>query len=258
MLPYFDQPKLSLGPITIHAFGVLVALAVWVGFRVFNKRVQAAGLDPRLAERLFTWVIVGGFIGAHLVDRLIYHPQVTLADPMSLLRFWDGLSSFGGFLGAIVGAILFIRRAKLGPSTWQFVDGIAYASTHGWIFGRLGCFVAFDHPGAETTLFLGQVYRDGKVRHNLGLEEALFTIVLALIFHFLGREKRYPGFFLGLLFVLYAPVRFVMDFGRLIDVRYLALTPGQWGAIALFLFGLVVLTVAKRRAALADALLAPM
>ena len=35
-----------------------------------------------------------GFLGSHLVDRLVDFPRETLADPFSLLRFWESLSSF--------------------------------------------------------------------------------------------------------------------------------------------------------------------
>jgi phosphatidylglycerol:prolipoprotein diacylglycerol transferase len=258
MIPYIEQPSLSIGPLTIHAFGVLVAIAVWVGHQVFQRRAQADGLDVRVGERLFTWLLLGGFIGAHLVDRFVYFPGRTFADPMSILRFWDGLSSFGGFLGAIVGARLFTSRMHLGPAIWRFLDAIAYCFPFGWTFGRMGCSVAFDHPGAPTNFFLGERDRHGVVIHNLGFEEMLFTIVLAGVFYLLGRKKRFPGFFLGLLPLVYAPVRFTLDFSRTVDVRYGGLTPGQWGSLGLAALGVSLLTWFKRRAALSDAMLSPM
>ena len=58
--------------------------------------------------------------------------------------------------------------------------------------------------------------------------------------------------------MLYAPVRFSLDFLRVVDVRYGGLTPGQWGAIAAFGLGLGILVWAKKRAALADAMMAPL
>jgi phosphatidylglycerol:prolipoprotein diacylglycerol transferase len=188
-------------------------------------------------------------VGAHLVDRLVYYPGETLGDPWSLLRLWDGLSSFGGFLGAVMGALLFVRRqAAADFVALPYLDAVAYAFPFGWIFGRLGCFMAYDHPGAKTTFFLSQVYSDGVRRHNLGLDEALYTIVLAGLFALLGRRKRVAGFYLGLLPALYAPFRFAVDFLRKNDVRYGGLTPGQWGCFALVGLGIVILYISYRRA----------
>lgn len=107
--------------------------------------------------------------------------------------------------------------------------------------GHLGCFLAFDHPGLATRLFLGEVYTDGVVRHNLGLEEALYMIPVVLLFWTLGRRPRPAGFFAGLLALLYAPVRFALDFLRIVDARYFGLTPGQYGAVALFVVGGLIL-----------------
>lgn len=249
MIPYFDQPKIPLGPLTIHLFGVLVAVAMIVGVAMLRRRAKRNGIDAAMAERLVWWTLAGGFIGAHLVDRFIYFPGDTLKDPVSILKVWEGLSSFGGFLGGITGTWLFLRRHDLRPNTWRYVDSIAYAFPFGWIFGRLGCFVAFDHPGAPTSFFLGQTYKDMVVRHNLGLEEAIYTVLVATLFLVLGRKLRWPGFFTGLLAVVYAPVRFAFDFLRIVDTRYLGLTPGQWGSIALLLTGIYLLVWTRRKAA---------
>jgi phosphatidylglycerol:prolipoprotein diacylglycerol transferase len=241
VIPHLAQPTLHLGPITIHAFGVLVAIAMIVGMRIVRTRAEAGGLDGALADRMVTWILLGGFAGAHLVDRLVYNPAETLQEPWRLLKFWEGLSSFGGFIGAVVGAVLFFRKVDTGRDRWRYLDCVAYGFPFGWIFGRLGCSIAFDHPGRETRFFLSEVYQDGKVRHNLGLDEALYTILLALLFYVLGRKPRRPGFFVGLLALLYAPVRFAFDFLRIVDVRYFGLTPGQWGTMGLVVVGVVIL-----------------
>jgi phosphatidylglycerol---prolipoprotein diacylglyceryl transferase len=250
MIPYFAQPSLSLGPVGIHAFGVLVALGMLLGLRLIRRRATALGMDDGLAERLTMWILLGGFAGAHLVDRLAYYPRETWADPWSLLRFWESLSSFGGFLGAVVAAALFTRRAHLGPRKWPYLDLVAYAFPVGWFFGRTGCFMAFDHPGFATRFFLAERYTDGVIRHNLGLDEALYTLPVALLFLWLGRRGRVrsPGFFVGLLAVLYAPPRFLLDFLRFADARYFGLTPGQYGAAALLLVGGLILWRIPRQA----------
>lgn len=110
MIPYFAQPQLHVGPVTIHAFGVLVACALVVGTTILRRRAAAEGLCEREVGRFLSWILVGGFAGAHLLDRLVYFPADTLADPLSLVRFWESLSSFGGFLGGTLGALLFFNR----------------------------------------------------------------------------------------------------------------------------------------------------
>jgi phosphatidylglycerol:prolipoprotein diacylglycerol transferase len=247
-IPYFDQP--SLGP--FHAFGALVAAAVLVGTSVLQKRATHERLDAELASRLVFWVLVGGFITAHLVHCFVYFPEETLENPISILKIWDGISSFGGFLGAVGAIIAFSRRAEWqalsSPARWRYVDVVAYAFVFGWIFGRAGCTVAYDHPGDPTTFFLGWEYKDHVVRHNLGFYEMLYFIPLAGLYGLLGRTPRRfgPGFFTGLIAVLYAPVRFSFDYLRIVDVRYAGLTPGQWGSIAVALAGLYVIWRAKQ------------
>ena len=74
--------------------------------------------------------------------------------------------------------------------------------------------------------------------HDMGFYEALWSIAVFGLFLLLGRRARKPGFYVTLLGVLYAPVRFGMDFLRpeTTDARYLSLTPAQWGSIALLVF----------------------
>jgi phosphatidylglycerol:prolipoprotein diacylglycerol transferase len=245
-IPYFEQP--SLGP--FHLFGALVAAAVLVGTWAIRKKAIEDHLDPEVAGQLIFWGLVAGFIGAHLVDRFVYFPEETFENPITILKVWQGISSFGGILGGTLGCILFIRKVGMGSIRWRYMDGIAYCFTFGWIFGRLGCFVAFDHPGTPTDFFLGQYNASGVKIHNLGLYEALYFIPLAAITYLLARKPlRAPGFYVALLCLAYTPVRFFYDSLRVVDVRYLGLTPGQWSSVAMFALGLWVVSGLKKRAA---------
>lgn len=241
VIPYIEQPRLDLGPISIYSFGALVAAALLLGLEIFRRRTARAGLDPAIGSRLIRWTLVGGLAGAHLVDRLFYGFGETLANPLLLLMPWHGISSYGGLLGGTVGAWLFVRRHPQGPDTWRYLDAIAYALPFGFILGRLGCFLAFDHVGAPTTFFLGQEYLDGVVRHNLGLEEALAWIAIAAVVAVVGRTVRRPGVLVGLVAVLYAPTRFLLDFLRISDERHAGLLVSQYASLALFAAGVWVL-----------------
>ncbi len=248
MIPYFEQPILTIGPVSIYAFGALIGIGIFVGYLLIRRRAYNTGLDPVVAERMILWILIAGFIAAHLFDRIAYFPAETLSDPLSLLRIWDGTSSFGGFLGAAAGALLFFKYSKTWPERWQYLDLIAYVFPAGWAIGRTGCFVAYDHPGIQTSFFLGQVYSDGIARHNLGFEEALYTLLIAAVFLALGRGKTRPGgFYTGLLCLLYAPGRFLLDFLRIEDATYFGLTPGQYVSILILFIGAFILRNSYRK-----------
>jgi len=215
--------------------------AIWVGGEIVKRRAVKEGLDPAKASRLVSGMLIPGFIVAHVFDRLVYHPQEWLRDPLSILWIWKSLSSFGGFWGVVLGAWILSKRHPTKPDTWRYLDLIAYAFAFGWIFGRLGCTLAYDHPGRETNFFLAQIFSDGKARFNLGMIEALYFIPLAAIFFALGRKPRPAGFFVGLLCLFYGPFRFFVDFARYVDARYFGLTPAQWGSLLVIIAGALIL-----------------
>lgn len=89
MIPYFEQPALQLGPVTVYAFGIAVAVAVLVGLTVAEHRFDRSGLDSRIGARLAFWMLSGGLLGAHLFSVLLYFPEKVAADPWLLLRLWE-------------------------------------------------------------------------------------------------------------------------------------------------------------------------
>jgi phosphatidylglycerol---prolipoprotein diacylglyceryl transferase len=248
VIPYFEQPGLHLGPITIHAFGALVATGILLAFRLIRRRAPGMGLDPVLAEKLAMRMVVVGFIVAHIFDSLAYYPDKVWSNPLSLLFIWQNISSFGGFIGAILVAIWFVHRQCRGAEGWRYLDLIAWSFPPAWLLGRLGCTVAYDHPGVVTTFFLGQRYSDHLFRHNLGFYEALSIIPIVVFFQWVARRKTdQPGYLVALLALCYAPVRFLLDFLRIDDIRYFGFTPGQYSAVVLAVAGYLI-----RRKAVGD------
>jgi len=201
------------------------------------------------------WVAVSSLFFAHVLDAVFYYPRDVLEDPLLLVRLWEGLSSFGGFVGAFVGAIAWRihHKAVLLP----YADVVASSFPVSWSFGRLGCTLAHDHPGIHSDFFLAVRYPDGG-RHDLGFYELLVTVPLALAFLLLRRRPRPWGFYGGVMCVYYAPIRFLFDFLREApippsphvlpgDARYFALTPAQWACIPLGVLGVLLLTRMRAR-----------
>ena len=267
MIPYVPQPEYHLfGPITVHAFGAIVAVSLVVGWRMAVDRVRTKGLSAGLFQDLLLYVVLAGFVVAHLYSVFTYFPRGAMEDPVLLLKFWDGISSFGGFAGGLLGLWIFFRfkaRDADAADRLQYLDVIAYVFPFAWAIGRVACTVAHDHPGTVTTFPLGislkspeaQAYitffyqESGRLAelppraelakmafHDLGWYEFLYVaFVMIPAFLVLDRKPRPPPFFLIAFPLFYVPARFLLDFLRIGDARYFGLTPGQYAGIAVFL-----------------------
>lgn len=248
MLPYYEIPSLHFGPLTIHPFGILVAAAVMVGSTIAEKRAERLGLDPRVMNQVIGWAVIPGFICAHLYSAIFYFPESIAENPFYLLKLWDGISSFGGFLGGLGGVLYYLHRHEIDP--WAYAEALMFGFTAAWIFGRLGCTTAFDHPGSLTHFFMGMPYPGSDevsagVRHNLGMYEAIWAMGMSLFFFTQRNTPHFSGWYVITFGILYTPFRFALDLMRAEDKRYAGLTPAQYAAIVLF--SLVVWLFFKRR-----------
>lgn len=253
MIPYFVIPPLQLGPIALQPFGILSAAGILLASKLLVREARRRGLDTEPLEKLATWAVVGGIIGAHLVHLLLYHPEELRENgPLQLFKVWDGLSSTGGALGGVMACVLFMRRR--GIHFAAYADVFALAVPAGWAVARLGCFSVHDHPGTLTNFFLAVAFPDG-ARHDLGFYDALLLAGITVVVHALDRRRLLPGRLLAVVAVLYGGARFALDFLRArdlpyVDARYFGLTPAQYGAIVLVIWGgwLLMYRPAPRRA----------
>ena len=92
-------------PFSIKPFGVLVALGVYLGGYLAIRQAKKLGLDEKAMFSFILHVVGIGFVGGHVLDAIFYYPERVLADPLTLIRLWDGLSSFGGFAGGFIAAV---------------------------------------------------------------------------------------------------------------------------------------------------------
>lgn len=261
-ITYYQIPHIDIG-IKLYPFGLIVGLAIIVATVVADKRARKLGLNVNFVADLTMWALIPGFIGAHLYAVLAYTPERVLEDPLILLKFWDGISSLGGMIGGALGVWWCARKRNI--SFMVYGEPIAFGFIAGWIFGRLACTVAFDHPGTLTDFALGMnlpydhnyytsypagLLPDGthtNVRHNLGFYEMLWAMGLASVFYVLRHKSKPAGWFLALFILTYMPVRFCFDFLRVADVTYYGLTPAQFANLGLFALGLRLLWNVRRQ-----------
>jgi phosphatidylglycerol:prolipoprotein diacylglycerol transferase len=246
MIPWFNIQFPSILHY-IHMFGILVATGILVGARLTRNRGRELGLQDENVASMITFTLLCGFLFAHIFDVFAYQTAGPSPTLWQILNPLGGLSSYGGFVGAVSGLVIWCKRR--GQKIMPYADSLAYGLAAGWLFGRLGCFSAHDHPGRLTTFWLSLNYGNhypGGIRHDLGLDEAIWAALMTLLFALLSRRKRPLGLYLALLTTCYAPVRFCLDFLRATDLsesdpRYFGLTPAQYGSIAVLFVGIAVL-----------------
>jgi phosphatidylglycerol:prolipoprotein diacylglycerol transferase len=246
MIPYIEIPPLPLGgDVAIQPFGLLVVIGCIIGFFAFRWYAGTLDLPQNHLLPLFFWALVPGFVLAHWLSVILYFPELLDQKPSILLNIGASMSSFGGFLGGSIGAVLYLKKHHL--PILAYGDALVFGLTVGWFFGRLGCTVAHDHPGVHSDFFLAVQYPDGP-RHDLGFYEWLLTIVLLGILLLIRTNVRMrPGMLIGIVCILYAPVRFFLDFLRAADRLYFGLTPGQYFALLLLPVGFAILIYALQQ-----------
>jgi len=239
MIPYFQLTTIPFGPVQIQVWGLMVAIGILVGGWVAAGMAEKRGLSKKTFWDLATWVVVGAFVGARLVH-MIYEPGLYINDPIEFVRIWHGgFSVMGGFLGAVIVGVGYLRKKKL--DVHAYADVAVFGLPLGLFIGRIGCFLIHDHPGTLTD-FVGGVQYQGGARHDHGLYLSINGLILFLIFLALTRRGVKQGTYIIVFLVWYGAMRFFLDFlratdGAIVDSRYLNLTPAQYFSIVMVLSG---------------------
>jgi phosphatidylglycerol---prolipoprotein diacylglyceryl transferase len=244
--PYSGPQEFWVFGFPFHVFGALVAAGVLLGHALVLRLAAERRVPEGEMRSAAAWAIGAGFAGAHVADVLLYHQEKIARDGLVTFLFvWDGISSYGGFFGALAGLAFYFWRQK--KAWWVHADLLIQGLVLGWLFGRLGCTLTSDHMGRLTDFALAFAY-EGGARHNLGFYELLFTaaVLVPAIFLLRARERTRgytPGIYIATIVGLYAPARFLMDFLRATDLegsdpRFYGLTGAQYASVVAFALAL--------------------
>ncbi len=253
MIPYFTLTSFTVGPVHIQVWGLMVAIGILTAAYVGRHEAKRRGLDGERFLDLATWTVIAALIGGRLVHVFAYDPAAYLADPLRILKFWQGgMSITGGLLFGAATLIAYCWRTGL---EWRdYADVAAFVLPLGDGIGRIGCFLIHDHLGVSSTSFLAVGFPDGpRLDHGL-LNSLLGFLMFGL---FLALAKLRPALrrrgFLPLYLVIYGLGRFALDFYRIwdpgiADARYFYLTPAQYGCLIMVSAGIWLLLRQRRPA----------
>lgn len=257
--PAIDPVAIAIGPLKVHWYGLMYLAAfasAWWLARLRSRRPGAVLAESDVEDLIF-YGAIGVVVGGRLGYVLLYGLDEFLADPLWLLRIWEGGMAFhGGLLGVLVA--MWWLAASRGKPLGAIFDFIAPIVPLGLGFGRIGNFIGQELWGRATDLPWGMVFpRDplGLARHPSQLyQAALEGVVLFLALWWFSARPRPRLAVSGLFLVLYGVFRILVEFAREPDahVGFVAfgwLTRGQLLSLPMVLAGLVLLGWAYRRGA---------
>ena len=242
-----------IGPLVVHTYGIGLAVTFWFAYWYFERRLRANGYPTQWLTGVFLWVVAASIVGARALH-VLANLSTYSADPGQIVQVWHGgLSSFGGLLfGVPTGVILARRRCPELP-TLKGLDLLAPVLMAAWGVGRLlGPQLMVNGGGHPTHAWFGMYYAGDHPNLKVVPVPIFQAIDSFIIFGILLLIERYyrdrpVGFILAATMTLWGLARFLEERLWLGEIGHLGSVLVQAAGLALFVAGLVVLTVLWRR-----------
>ena len=264
--PKWIHPELFPGvPVLglIRWYGLMYICAFVTAYLVLKQEMKEGALDSEgykaTEDDLFSFIACGIIfllIGARVFSTLVYDTS-GLYWKKPWLIFWPfdttthqftglaGMSYHGGFIGGLIGMIVWCKKHKKPMQKW--IDAMVLAIPLGYTFGRIGNFMNGELYGRITTMPWGMVFPTVPMserfspsidwvqkfaqqigmtiqpetklvnlpRHPSQLYEAFFEgFMLWLSMWLLRKHKPFDGFFAGFYTIGYGVVRFIIEYFR--------------------------------------------
>jgi phosphatidylglycerol---prolipoprotein diacylglyceryl transferase len=244
-------PDLHIGPVTIHTFGLMFALAFLAAGAVVGRRLTEIGKPVDWAYEIIFAGLAGGVVGS----RLYYVVQNNAYDSSQIFS-GSGLVWYGGAIGGALGVLGWAwYRGFLGLA---LLDLCAPALALGYAIGRIGCQLSGDGDyGKPWNGPWAMAYPDGTLPtthtvHPTPIYETLAMGIGALILWNL--RDRFRAGVLFAIYLLYAGTeRFLVEFIRRNDHVVAGLTAAQLESLGMMVAGAVWIAVVSRRTGLRPA-----
>jgi phosphatidylglycerol:prolipoprotein diacylglycerol transferase len=250
-LPAFDLLGRSIGPLTLHTYGVLLAIAFITGLWVASRQARAAGLDAARVTDMAVYVLIAGLVGAKVL-LVVVEWSYYAHNPRELLSILQsGGVFYGGLIGAFPVAWWYARKHALPP--WRTADVLAPAVAIGQAIGRLGCFAAGCCYGRPAEVPWAVTFRDSYASRTVGtpldtplhpteIYEAIACLAIFFLLAQVARRKRFDGQVTLAYVLLYGIARFAIEFYRGDAVRGSVF--GGWLSTSQFIAILMAIAVA--------------
>ena len=253
------SPQISIGPLTFHLYGLIIAAAIYLGWLLVKKRAIFYKISPKIFDDpLILTPLILGIVGArlyHVLDLWSYYRE----NPTQIIAIASGgLGIWGALAGIFAGFWIFAKIKKI--NFLSLLDLTAPSILLGQALGRIGNFINQEGFGPPTSLPWG-VYITPENRpiqfltsthfHPTFFYEAILDLIFFLLLLYISslsfsiRSRmtiRKPGQLFGLYLVLYSIGRFIVEFWRIDTWSLGPLKIAHLLSVAAFVIGFWFLT----------------
>ena len=187
---------LSIGPLTIHYYGLVIAVGLILAVLYACKRSKEFGISENDILDGVLWITPFSILCARAYYVIFSWPDYA-DNPISVLYIWEGgLAIYGGVLGAIVGVAVFCRVRKI--KFTALMDLVLLGFLIGQSMGRWGNFFNREAFGAATESFFrmglyNTVTGAWEYYHPTFLYESLWNAIGFVLLHFLSKKRKFDG-----------------------------------------------------------------
>ena len=249
---------LKIGPLTVHGYGVMIAIGILAAFWLAEKLTRERGLDSEKIDSMIFFVIIFGYACSKLLYTVTVFDEF-IKNPMSVFSS-GGWVVYGGVIGGVVGAWLWCRH--YGWDFMTYFNTLIPCVPLAQGFGRIGCFFAGCCYGIETDSAIGVTFPAHSlcpVGHPVIPTQLIMSAGDFLIFAFLLwnlKKGKHPENNAAYYMLLYSFGRFMIEFIRGDVNRGFVgfLSTSQFIAVFVFLAGLYFLYTGKKNQAMKDSI----
>ncbi|MGH3090836.1 MAG: prolipoprotein diacylglyceryl transferase [Gaiellaceae bacterium] len=255
-IPSPSSGDLEIGPVALHAYGVMLLLGIVAATWLTGVRWVRRGGDWDLVYRVAMWGVLGGIVGARLYHVITSWSTVD-GEWWEPFAVWEGgLGIWGGIAGGVLAGAIVVRRA--GESVLRFMDAVAPGLLLAQAIGRFGNYFNQELFGEPTDLPWAleidpanrpEGFEQFATFHPTFLYESLWNLVGVGVLLLVDRRLRIraPGLF-ALYVAWYTFGRFWEELLRIDPSHeYLGLRLNAYVAIAVFVAAIAAFVWSQRR-----------
>ncbi len=254
--PNIDPVAVQLGPIAVHWYGLMYLIGFAAAYYLGRLRARRSDnpFDNEFVDDMIFYGVLSVILGGRIGYILFYNFSSYLADPLAVLKVWQGGMSFhGGLLGTAFAMWFLARKYKV--NIFQISDFVSPLVIIGIFAGRIGNFINGELWGRQTDVSWGMVFPGAgpHARHPSQLYEAALEGVLLFLIVWLYSNRPRPMMAVtGLFLAGYGVARTTVEFFREPDghigfVAFEWLTMGHLLSMPMILLGLLLLILAYRQ-----------